>query len=376
MKALIASVLNFAATLTASLAGLPDNLVVEGIPPIPAELKNDLSRYLEFRSAGFDDWHPQRREMLITTRFADATQLHVVKTPGGARRQLTFFAEPVAGGLFDPKAGDFIVFLQDAGGGEFYQLYRYDLADGRATRLTDGKSRNTGPLWSKSGRWLAYTSTRRNGRDTDIYVMNPREPDSAASPRQSADPLRNRLLAQVQGGGWGVLDWSPNDSKLLLGEYLSINESRLHLCDAKTGARELLTPPATEKVSWQAGLFARNGKSLTVRTDKDSEFMRLCRFDLATRKLAPLSPNLRADVEAFDLSRDGSKLAFVSNEAGVSVLRLLDARTGRELRAPKLPPGLIGGLKWHANSRDLAFNLNCARSPNTLTRWGCCSTSC
>jgi hypothetical protein len=54
----------------------------------------------------------------------------------------------------------------------------------------------------------------------------------------------------------------------------------------------------------------------------------------------------------------------VSNEAGVSVLCLLDARTSRELRAPKLPPGLIGGLKWHANSLDLAFNLNSARSPN------------
>ncbi len=52
--------------------------------------------------------------------------------PGGARQQLTFFTDPVAGGAFQPKTGDCIVFSQDTGGGEFYQLYRYDLADGRS----------------------------------------------------------------------------------------------------------------------------------------------------------------------------------------------------------------------------------------------------
>lgn len=171
------------------VAQVPDNLVVEGVPPIPPELKASAGRYLESRAAGFSDWHPQHREILITTRFADAAQLHIVKSPGGARRQLTFYSEPVGGGLYDPVAGAFVVFAQDSGGGEFFQFYRQDFADGRVTLLTDGKSRNTGPRWSNTGRLLAYTSTRRNGRDTDLYVMNPREPGS------------DRLLAQVEGGG-------------------------------------------------------------------------------------------------------------------------------------------------------------------------------
>src|SRR5687768_14318860 len=71
-------------------AQLPENLVVEQIPSIPAELKADASRYLEFRSASLNSWHPTRREILITTRFADSSQLHLVKMPGGARKQLTF----------------------------------------------------------------------------------------------------------------------------------------------------------------------------------------------------------------------------------------------------------------------------------------------
>ncbi len=56
--------------------------------------------------------------MLISTRFGNTAQLHLVKMPGGARRQLTFFPEPVGGGSFRPKTGEFIVFEQDNGGGE------------------------------------------------------------------------------------------------------------------------------------------------------------------------------------------------------------------------------------------------------------------
>lgn len=338
--------------ILSSFGQIPDNLVSEGIPPLSAELKRETGRYLEFRTATFADWHPQRREMLILTRFADVPQLHWVKTPGGDRRQLTFLPEPVGGGSVDPQAGEFLVFPQDNGGGEFYQFYRFDFADGRAHLLTDGKSRNTGLRWSKGGKLFAYTSTRRNGRDNDLYVMDPRRPGS------------DRLLAQVQGGGWSVMDWSSDDSKLLVGEYISINESRLHQCEATTGKLELITPATGDKAAWSAGRFSRDPRVIYVVTDQDSEFQRLARLELATHKLVPLSGNLPGDVEDFDVSRDETKLAFVSNEAGVGKLHLIEPHSGRELQIPKLPLGVISGLKWNANNRDLAFSLSSAQSPS------------
>ena len=340
--------------LSNSSAQLPENLVAEGVPPISPEGRAAVSRYLEFRAASFNDWEPKQREMILTTRFADVTQLHLVKTPGGARRQLTFLSEPVSAGSFDPKQGAFVVFSQDSGGGEFYQLHRYDLADGRITLLTDGKSRNTGLRWSHSGDWLAYASTRRTGRDTDIFVMNPRQPDS------------DRLVLQRQGGGWSVLDWSPRDEHLLLGEYLSINQSRIHLWNRKSGDVHLLTPVGGEKISWGGARFAKDGKSIFVVTDQGSEYQRLCRLELATKQLTPLGAETRGNVESFDLSSDGQKLAFVSNHEGASILRLLATRSGKELRSPKLPLGVITGVQWHANNRDLAFTLSSAQSPSDV----------
>ena len=335
-------------------AQVPDNLVVEGVPDITPELRADVGRYLEFRAATFNGWHPTRREMLVTTRFADVPQLHLVKMPGGARRQVTYFADPVAGGSFHPDGGEFIVFSQDTGGGEFYQLHRFDLADGRVTLLTDGKSRNSAPRWSTSGKQFAYTSTRRNGKDTDVYVMNP------------ADPKSDKAILQLAGGGWRVNDWSEDDSQLLITEYISINESHLWLVNVKTSARERLTTSSSDKVSWTGAQFSADDRSLFVTTDQDSEFQRLCRFDLATKILLPITTNLRWDVESFDLSPDGKTIAFVSNEDGVSTLHLLDARTGRDLRDPKIPAGVISGLEWHRNSRDLAFTLTSARSPTDV----------
>ena len=340
--------------LVSASAQVPDNLVVEGIPPITPELKRDVGRYLEFRSAGLSSWHPQRREMLISTRFADANQLHLVKQPGGARSQITFFPEPVAGGSFQPTVGDYFVFAQDTGGGEFFQLYRFDLADAKVTLLTDGKSRNSGGAWSSKGEQIAYTSTRRNGRDTDIWVMDPRDPKS------------DRQVLELSGGGWAVLDWSPDDSKLLLEEGISANESYVWLADLKTGTKELLTPKGTEKVVWGPAAFAKSGRSLYLATDRGSEFKQLYQMDLATRAITPFGPRVKGDFETFDLSDDGKLLAFVTSEEGVSRLHVLNTATGKEVRTPQLPLGVIGGVKWHKNNRDLGFTLSAAQSPNDV----------
>src|SRR5207245_8182511 len=119
----------------------PENLVVDGAPKIPAALAETAGRYASFRSANLLGWHPTKHEMLIATRFAETPQLHLVAAPGGARQQLTFFADSVSNGRFHPNGGDYIVFMKDVGGGEWYQLYRYEMKTGDRTLLTDGKSR-------------------------------------------------------------------------------------------------------------------------------------------------------------------------------------------------------------------------------------------
>ena len=328
-----------------------DNLVVEGIPPIPVAVAETVARYTDYRTASLQSWHPTRREILINTRFGDTHQIHQVKMPGGARTQLTFFPDRVLAASFQPTTGDYFVFTKDIGGGEWFQKYRYDVATGGVTLLTDGKSRNLGGAWSKSGQWYAYSSTRRTGKDNDVWVMNP------------ADPKTDHMALAVEGGGWEAADWSPDEKKLVVQEYLSVNESYLWLVDVASGEQTLVTPKGgAEKVSYGGVAFSKDGKGLYVTTDKESEFQRLAYVDLATKKHTYLTSHINWDVDEFDLSPDGKALAFVVNEDGAAVLHLLDTATGKEKPAPKLPLGQVFGIDWHENSRDLGFTMVSARS--------------
>jgi dipeptidyl aminopeptidase/acylaminoacyl peptidase len=325
-----------------------ENLVVEGIPKIPASLAESVGRYSEFRSADFSSWHPGRREMLIETRFADTAQVHQVKFPGGARSQLTFYPDRVGGAIYEPVKGDSFLFTKDVGGGEFFQFYRYDLATGDVTLLTDGKSRNTSPRWSYQGDRVAYGSTQRTGNDVDIWVVRVAEPASA------------RLVTQNEGGGWEVADWSPDGKQLLVTNFVSAAESYVWLVDVASGKKELLTPKAAETVAYSNARFAKDGKGVYLTSDQDSEFQRLVYMDLGSRKVTVLTPALNWDVDEFDLSKDGRWIAFEANEDGISVLHVLDTKTNKEVAVPKLPVGVMYGIHWRDHSRELAFSLSMA----------------
>ncbi|WP_264324692.1 S9 family peptidase [Romeriopsis navalis] len=328
-----------------------ENLVIEGIPAIPQTVAQQVARYTQFRSASLSTWHPIKREMLISTRFADVAQVHQVQSPLGARQQLTFYPERIRGASFQPTEGKYFVFSKDAGGNEFAQNYRYDRATGDVTLLTDGVSKNSRGVWSSQGDRMVYSSTRRTGKDNDFYIIDPQ------------DPTSNRLLAQNQGGGWWAMDWSPDDQQILALEYVSINESYLWTIDVASGEKTLITPKdQSPTVYYGGGIFSRDGQGLYVMTDQDSEFQRLAYYDLSTQKYTYLTSEIPWGVENFDLSHDGKYLAFTTNEDGASVLRVLDTATQKEIPLPQLPVGLVFRINWHRNSQDLGFTLISAKS--------------
>jgi hypothetical protein len=223
-------------------------LIVDGVPSIPASIAERADAYTNYRMANVFDWHPQRREMLIGTRFEETTQIHLIKMPGGAREQVTFFPDRVGSAMYQPHTGNYFVFSKDIGGGEWYQLFRFDTSNGAVTMLTDGKSRNLGAVFSNKADRIAYSSTRRNRADLDFYIIDP------------ADKTTDKLLGQNQGGGWQVADWSPDDKTLLAVEGVSVNESHLFLVDLATGGKTPPTP-ADEKLSLiRQSASARTGK--------------------------------------------------------------------------------------------------------------------
>lgn len=330
-----------------------ENLVADGLPKIPRSLLERIAPYSEQRAAAFLDWHPTKREILIATRFGDVPQIHRVSMPLGARTQMTFYPERVTSASWRPGTGDGFVFSKDIGGGEFFQLYWREAGSGKTTLVTDGKSRNTGGIFSHDGALLAYESTRRSGKDNDVYVVNP------------ADPKSDRLVLEVSGGGWSASDFSPDGKTLVIEEYISAAESRIYTLDLATRAKTLVSPEG-EKAFYGSPRFARDGKGLYLTTDHGSEFRQLSYLDLVTKKLETLSGSFPWDVTTFDLSHDGKKLAYVVNESGAETLHVMELPGRRAVPLPKLPLGTIGAIQFHSNSRDVGFSLSSARSPSDV----------
>jgi dipeptidyl aminopeptidase/acylaminoacyl peptidase len=55
------------------------------------------------------------------------------------------------------------------------------------------------------------------------------------------------------------------------------------------------------------------------------------------------------------------RLAFVTNEEGLSVLHVMDTATQKEMKLPELPAGVMQGVRWHRDGHDLAFSLSNAQ---------------
>lgn len=354
IKSTAALIAILASTLVVSAYTPGDNLHSSGIPAIPDSLVDAVDRYTEFRTAGMESWHPVKRELLIKTRFADTAQVHRVGFPAAERKQLTFFKDSVTSASYQPTTGDYFVFAKDAGGNENYQLFKFDTKSGAIELLTDGQSRNTAGPWSNKGDQMAYESNRRNKKDMDIYVMNPLT-------------KRERLVAEMEGGGFSVSDWSPDDKSLLVTEEISINESYLWLMDIETGKKTLLTPKVKDsQIAYNSAKFSRDGNGIYVSCDKDAEFCRLTYIDLKTMKHDAITDKLDWDVASFQQSWDGKWIAYISNEDSIFRMHLIDAKTYKEQKLPELPKGEISGVEWHKNNEDLAFQMETAQYPSDV----------
>ncbi|VXB23047.1 S9 family peptidase [Massilia sp. 9I] len=366
-----------AATAQEATVAPPSAMVLENVPPVSASLAKRVEKYNEFKPTSYAAWHPTKLEMIVSRRHNNTPQLFRVAKPGAPLELLTDYAEPVRSAQYEPRHGKFYVFGRDSGGNEVFRAYRRDVgakaASADAVPVTPDNRRVQDTAWAKKSGKLLYVTVpvgRQGSNDqisSTISIVDPMQPEQA------------RVLAELPGGGWGSFAFSHDDKQLVYLEYVSANETYLWLMDAATGKSRRLTEKGSDKVAYGDPVFARDGKGIYTTSDRGSEFRRLVYIDLASSKETVLTPQIEWDIDEIDLSDDGKLLAFVANEDGSSVLRMMRTGDRKLVAQPKLPLGVIGSVEWHNNSRNLALSLSSARSPSevysvdaktgAVTRW-------
>ena len=343
------------------------NLVAQGIPPIPAALADEVAKYTDFRGHAFVDWHPLRREMLVSHRAAGAStvQLFRVSAPLAEPEQLTNTSDPVRRASYEPRRGEYLVFARSSGGDEADKLYRLDLPSKQITLLTDTNERHSIETWTHASGELITTSlpldrTAQGGsRGSIVQTLS------------IFDPLRpqaKRKLADLPGGGWDANAVSWDDKFLALTRYLSANESEVWLLELATSklTQVLPAPGSALKATHFAGGFTRDNTGLFVVSDRGSEFRELMLYRIDERQLVPVSRPIPWDVNAGGLNAAGTLLAAQINADGRGELTLFDAGTLAARKTPALPPGSVGSVRFHPTLTDLAFSIDSTRGPSQL----------
>jgi len=329
-------------------------MILEDVPEIPQNLKSRVQQYQNTRSASFEDWLPDEAGVLVSTRFGNTTQLHTLSKPGAARHQITFFNEPVTNGKFCPsKDYNGFLFTKDTGGSEFAQIYWYNMNNGNAEMISDGKSVNFGILWSNKGDKFAFTSTRRNTKDFDIYISD------------ISSPHKAELKIAESGGYWMVNDWSPDDKRLIVTQYLSSTKSNSFIFDTTNNQLTQINENENETVFW-AQAWNKSGDKIYITTSEGSEFNTLALYDINTKQIEDITNEIPWNVDEFTQNKDRTKAAFTVNENGFSQLYLLDLATNQFSKIPDIPIGQIYALNFHPTQNQLAISLNTAQTPGDI----------
>lgn len=321
-------------------------LVFDGIPPVDAQAAAQVRRYDEWRQATFLDWLPDG-SVLVATRFGTDEQVHRVASPLGMREQLTYGDGSVVEASA-PRSGTGFVFIRQTHG--FPQLFEYAGA-GAVRQITQGNYVHGSPVWSHDGKRVAFYGTDRTGVNDDIYVVN----ISAGT--------RPQLVVAGSTGGWRPLDWSQDDSRLLLLNTVSPQKSALYVADASTGA---LTPLALPESRITAADFAPDGVGYYLISDAQGNFDQLLYFNPITKVIRRVSADVPWDVEAFAVGAGGHYVAYVVNDDGQSQMTVLDTLRSLEFKPPGLQDGRIDNVRFDATGQKVAFSYESARSPRDV----------
>ena len=309
----------------------------------------EFARYLKVRGAWGASWSPDSQRVSFLTEITGVPQVWEVPVGGGWPEQLTFHEERVSGAEYSPIR-DEILFGMDAGGNERSQLFL--LGNGVERDLTrNPEAIHYSGGFSPDGARVAFTATRRNGTDFDVFVQG--VPDG--------DP---RIVWEVSGYHTAS-GWSPDGSFLIVARHHSNTDNDLYRLDLESGEATLLTPHEGE-ARFRSPNVTPDGRAAYLATDRDGDFVRLARLDLATLGVEYLTPDDH-DVEEVELSRDGRLLAATRNVGGYSDLLLFNGRGGR-MPDPEVPRGIVGGLAFSPDSKRLAFTLvGPTRNPDVWT---------
>ncbi|MFQ5923350.1 MAG: S9 family peptidase, partial [Anaerolineales bacterium] len=298
-----------------------------------------IRRYGAFNALTFS---PDGAEIAYIVNTSGQYNLWRQSGDGGYPHQLTTYVDrSVVSASWSPD-GEWIAYMADYQGDEFYQLFAIPAAGGVPIQITDVDQvwhQFTSKGWSSDGRYVGFNANDRDREAMDVLVWD----------RESGE------IKRVQQGTeyYSFLNWAPNGRQLLSVEWRSATDQDLHLVDVESGTTKLLTEHEGE-AKYLAGPWVPDGSGFYMLTDESREFMGLAYYELSAGTWKWIeAPDI--DVEFVEGTPDGRFLAWVLNDQGYSTIVLRDLESGSDVPLPPLPEGVVVQLAFAPDGSKLGL---------------------
>jgi dipeptidyl aminopeptidase/acylaminoacyl peptidase len=271
-------------------------------------------------------WSPDGRKILYSGNASGRFNLWSMNTDGTGAHQLLHSDDAQSGGIWS-KDGQSVVYQQDRGGDEIYDLYTVPAAGGTPQPLTQtDQISETNPHFSPDGKWLAFQHKEKQGSSVNLAMMDWNTHQVRLLTHEK-DPKRS----------WDIVTWSP-DGKTLYANRGDLHEdtSAWSVDIASGDARELT--PHKGNVLIGASSLSPDGKTLLIGSNEKDGYGNVALLDLATLQKKWIT-DTQWDAQPGSFSAAGDLFTWSLNADGRTSIHFTDAKTYKEVPRA-IPEGL------------------------------------
>jgi dipeptidyl aminopeptidase/acylaminoacyl peptidase len=258
-------------------------------------------------------WSADGKQIFIATDLTGRINIWKMNADGSWPVQLTQ-SDDAQSGLAVSRDGKWLYFTQDAGGNEYYDLYRVPVDGGTVDNLTNTPERSeTGLLVAPTGDLVALSTKLKSEGQSNLAVMD------------AGGKIRGLTAEKDPQYSWGAVAWV-DGGKAIIANRSSVDGTvgEVWRIDATTGAAtKLLAKP---KTIYAATGASPDGGTIAATTDEGTGQSHAGAYSVATKKWRWL-PATPWEESSDIMTPDGASMIVRTNNDGRSTLSRVDLST-------------------------------------------------